>query len=124
MDLVGCVSRDATGAWAESLVSGDVAGQPLRLPGLLGASARFIPDGALVAAGGFDDGVLRLDALTGDTIVGYVYGGILATQGNNGSTDATGRILEVHVSPRRSAALPVPAGVTSELKLVPIRKSP
>jgi hypothetical protein len=91
---------------------------PLRLPGLLGTASRFIPaEGAP-----FDGGVLDLDAIRAETLVGYVYGGIEATQGSGGRSQASGRILAIWISPRPSAALAVPPPPLS--KILPSPQGP
>lgn len=53
---------------------------PVEMPGLMGASAEFI---ALNSIPHYNNGVLRLDDLAGDTtLVGYIYGGISSTAAN------------------------------------------
>ena len=67
------ITRDAKGMLSEYKL-------PVDMPGYLGASAEFIP-----AAGAprYDNGVIKLDQLSSDSIlVGYVYGGIESTAAN------------------------------------------
>ncbi|MDG3008288.1 hypothetical protein [Paludisphaera mucosa] len=106
VDHVSCVTRRADGSFSETLVCRGVSAPPapLRLPGLLGAGARFVPaDPSLFA---FD--ALQLDRLRGNVVVGHIYGGISASTGNGGTTRASDRIFEVVVGPRPSSASPVP----------------
>ena len=41
------------------------------------------------------DGVVQLDAMTSQTLVGYLYGGILAQAPNKGTTDASNNVYAV-----------------------------
>ena len=86
---------------------------PLKLPGLLGTAARFLPLQTGSASAPFDRGMLELDKLQTDLTVGFIYGGIAAVRGNNGPTTASSRILEVHLSPQPSAAIAVPTVVST-----------
>lgn len=89
--------------------------QPITLPALLGADAQFIPSAALASAGQvYENGVIKLSALTGTTLVGHLYGGIESFVPYSGlakqdpSTVASARIFEVYVSPGSSPVLPMP----------------
>ncbi len=67
------VTRDAQGMLSEYKL-------PVEMPGYLGASAEFIP---VAGAPRYDNGVIKLDQLSSDSIlVGYVYGGIESTAAN------------------------------------------
>jgi hypothetical protein len=67
------VTRDREGRMAEYKL-------PAEMPGYLGASAEFIPEGNISR---YDNGVNKLDRLTDDsTLVGYIYGGIESTAPN------------------------------------------
>ncbi len=74
---------------------------PVEMPGLLGASAEFI---ALDSVPHYDNGVLKLDDIAGDTaMVGYIYGGISSTAPNiffinNGTQSAaSNEVLKVYI---------------------------
>lgn len=67
------VTRDQHGRMAEYKL-------PLEMPQLLGASAAFIPADGIPM---FENGVIKLDALTTDAMmVGYIYGGIKSSAAN------------------------------------------
>jgi len=91
--------------------------QPNALPGLLGAEAQFLHSLTLTTGAGgqlFDNGVINLPALTGRTLVGYVYGGIesfgpYSTFGTPPpGSQATGRFFQVYVTPGPTTVLPMP----------------
>ncbi len=112
VDHIGCITRRADGTSTEFLVCAGGANStpsPLRLPALLGTSSRFIP--AALDARTFHDGVLDVETLRADTVVGHILGGIAATKANGGTSDASNRIFEIHVSPVPSTAIPVPSSV-------------
>jgi hypothetical protein len=75
---------------------------PISMPGLLGASAEFIPH---KDAPYLDHHILDMDAISGRTLVGYIYGGIESDAPNiffvNDGTQsrATNRCFAVFVSP-------------------------
>jgi hypothetical protein len=80
IDEVACIRRDPDGTSQEFLLL-QPSGDPLRLPALLGANARFIKNASLAA---FDGELLELDQLAvGTTLIGHIYGGIRANQPNN-----------------------------------------
>jgi hypothetical protein len=86
------VSRDSSGAMTEYKL-------PVEMPGLLGASAEFIPNEQLPR---YPNGVFKLDSLTQDTtLMGYIYGGISSSapnifwQNNGTQSTATDEILKV-----------------------------
>ncbi len=61
-----------------------------------GASAEFfVADGIETLAGG----IINLDALTSETVLGYVFGGIASNQPNFGTTVASSLIFEVRYMP-------------------------
>jgi hypothetical protein len=118
VDHISCITRSAAGAsreWLACQAGSGASPVPLRLPGLLGAVARFVP----AKGAPFDGGVLDLDAIRAETLVGYVYGGIAATRGSGGPSSASGRILEVRICPGPSPALAVPATVQSSPQGLP-----
>jgi hypothetical protein len=48
----------------------------------------------------YDDGeTIRMDLLTGPTVLGYVYGGIFSTSGNFGRTGASNTVFEIIYTP-------------------------
>lgn len=65
-------------------------------PFLFGAEAEFFPADGIAE---FSNGMLDLDSLTATTVVGYIYGGIIAQQPNFGSTGASNIIFEVVYTP-------------------------
>ena len=69
---------------------------PNQLPGLLGAAAQYIP---AKGAPTYANGVIKLDQIHGPTTVGYMYGGILAQQANDGPSTAAGEIYKVVLVP-------------------------
>jgi hypothetical protein len=73
-------------------------------PFLFGAEANFIPSPVIPT---YDNGMLNLDSLTQPTVIGYVYGGIIASQANFGATGASNYIFAVTYSPA-VAPTPVP----------------
>lgn len=72
---------------------------PVQLPGLMGAEAQWMPTSS---APQYPNGVIKLRAIRRPTTVGYMYGGILAQQANNGNSTASGEVLKVTLVPRRS----------------------
>jgi hypothetical protein len=87
--------------------------QPAPLPGLLGAEMQFLRSSKLATAY-FDNGVLKLAALSGRTLVGHVYGGIqsggpYSTYGTPPpGTQASARLFEVYVTPGAASVIPMP----------------
>ena len=65
-------------------------------PLLLGAESQFFPAAELPFLEG---GVIDLDALTGETLLGYIFGGIAAEQPNFGDSVASNLIFEVTYAP-------------------------
>ena len=124
VDSVSTIARGPNDSYSQFI-------QPFTLPGLLGSDAQFLPSGALSSAGQlYENGVIKLAALTGPTVVGHLYGGIesfapysgLATQ--SPSTVASGRIFEVHVSPGTSGVLPMPPLPTQPTPYSPTTSNP
>jgi hypothetical protein len=74
-------------------------------PFLFGAEANFIPSPVIPA---YDNGMLNLDSLTQPTVIGYIFGGIIAAQANYGATGASNYIFTVTYSPVTAPA-PTPA---------------
>ncbi len=65
-------------------------------PFLLGAETQFFLADGIVA---YANGVIDLDALTGRTLIGYLYGGIAAIQPNNGATYGSNALMPVWINP-------------------------
>lgn len=88
---VSRVTRTSDGLLSESILG-------LEMPGLLGASAEFIPVEGIPEAG---LGIVDLGALPGEPVlVGHIFGGIESTQPNifmqpTGSSDACNRVFRV-----------------------------
>jgi hypothetical protein len=74
---------------------------PVQLPGLLGAGAQFLMSPLAPHA---SNGVTKLDAIRRPTAVGYMYGGILAQQPNNGNSTSSAEIFKVTLVPRMAAS--------------------
>jgi hypothetical protein len=73
----------------------------VQLPAHLGAEAQFMPS---ASAPSYCNGVIKLDAIHHATTIGYMYGGILAQQANNGSSTASSEIFKVTLVPRKPAS--------------------
>jgi hypothetical protein len=74
------LTRTTEGVYEEALM-------PVEMPGLKGAGAEFFVNSTLPIS---NNGVVRLDQISGDTIdVGFIYGGILSGQLNPFSTNQT-----------------------------------
>ncbi len=73
----------------------DVIDESTGNPLLFGAGAEFLrnPNLALV------DGAINLDALTTETMLGWVFGGIAAQQANDGATAGSNELFEVWYTP-------------------------
>jgi len=96
------VTRSADGIMAEYKL-------PVEMPALLGSGAEFIPLQGLPA---YDNGVIKLDELSADTmLVGYIYGGIASTARNvfwtNTGTEssASSQIFKVFMARNPSSAV-------------------
>ncbi len=70
-------------------------------PFLFGAEADFFP---LPGIANFNNGVLNLDSITTPTVIGYIFGGIIAERPNNGPTAASNYVFAVTLTP-----IPTPA---------------
>ncbi|HVU38660.1 MAG TPA: hypothetical protein VHC95_10010, partial [Opitutales bacterium] len=109
------VTRDATGNFAQYLLSAN-AGFPSNLTWsngtangtlLFGAGADFLPASGLPM---LDNGMIDLQSLTGNTLLGYIYGGIVSQVGDTSDpatqTTASSYIFDVYYTP---SAIPEPA---------------
>src|SRR5690606_27136036 len=108
IDEVAVTTRAADGTTAEVLL-------PLRMPGFLGTNAAFIPADGVART---QTGVVLLEELNGRTLVGYIHGGIEATDRHPGvlgigASVASARLFEVYLQPlgplSKDAAAPAPA---------------
>jgi hypothetical protein len=95
IDEVTTLTRAADGTSSEAI-------WPFRMPApfgsalttFLGANMVFLPNETLTY---YDNGVLKLDAITGRTLVGHLYGGILAFGRNFAGSMANNNVYEVYV---------------------------
>jgi hypothetical protein len=69
-----------------------------------GANAEFFPNPAVPR---LDHSVFDLAAITEPTVIGHIFGGLVADAGNRGNTGSSGRIFEVTLTP----ILPPEAGL-------------
>jgi hypothetical protein len=96
------VNVDGDGNYTQDLIGEfpvllDLQGKRMRF----GAGAEFFPADGIPM---YDNGVIKLDALSGPTVLGYIYGGIFAnaphTQGVSGAVSgASNEIFEVLYTP-------------------------
>jgi hypothetical protein len=94
VDEVSLVTRSNSGSFTETLY-------PQRMPDLLGTNAKFIIDPNIPQ---YDNHVIKFRNLNARTFVGYIFGGIKASDPNPGttgmgSTTASDVILKVYVRP-------------------------
>src|SRR5690606_21369881 len=94
IDEVSLVTRNNAGNFTETLY-------PQRMPGLLGTNAKFVIDPNIPQ---YDNHVIKFRNLNARTFVGYIFGGIKASDPNPGttgmgSTTASDVILKVYVRP-------------------------
>ncbi len=95
IDEVTTLTRAADGTSSEAI-------WPFRMPApfgsslttFLGANMVFLPNETLTY---YDNGVLKLDAITGRTLVGHLYGGILAFGRNFAGSMANNNVYEVYI---------------------------
>jgi hypothetical protein len=93
VDSLSVMSHYADSSWSEFVRS-------VPLSGFMGADAKFLPRPGLASK----DGVIYLDGLKQKTLVGYVYGGILADQPEAGGATgnhsrASNALYEVWLDP-------------------------
>jgi hypothetical protein len=95
---VTAVVVDANGNYQQVLLDEefpviiDDAGKRMRF----GTNGEFFPVSGLPT---YDNGVLKLDELSGETRLGYIFGGLMADAGNNGRTAASNFLFEVVLTP-------------------------
>jgi hypothetical protein len=108
------VVRSDDGHYSQHLLSEDFplltdpSGKVLRF----GTNAEFFAAPGLTA---FANGVLDLDAITEPTTIGYLYGGIVADNGNGGKTAASDLVFEVKLYPTPEPSAAVLAGLAGLL---------
>lgn len=68
-----------------------------KMPALLGTNARFIINPDIPK---FDNGVIKLNEISGKTFIGYVFGGIRAFLPNNTPSFPSEYILKVYITPK------------------------
>ena len=91
------VIHNSSGVWSEF-----VGTEPL--PGLMGANAMFIPNPSVTSVAASPNGVILLNKLQGKTLVGWIFGGILANTPETGNSktpppQASNALYEVWVTP-------------------------
>lgn len=69
-----------------------------------GANAEFVPAPGLPK---LHPKVVDLAAIRSPTVIGYIFGGIVADAGNGGRTGASGRVFEVVLTPTTTAPVPL-----------------
>ncbi len=89
---------------------------PLEMPGLLGTNAKLIPVQNIPR---FGNGVVNLRALTGRTLVGYIFGGIRAQQPNNGVSTANDTIYRVYLTPNYNISVPEQSSAFNYINIYP-----
>lgn len=97
INSITSLTYNPDGSWSEYI-------RRAPMSGLMGSETKFVPLASVSAAG---NGIIYLDAIQGNTMVGYLYGGILASQSkaqdasDAGSkyTQASNALYEVWVSP-------------------------
>ena len=95
---ITAVFRDASGTYQQQYITDfpdvyDGNGKLL----YFGANARFFPAKNVPV---LTDGVINLDSLSTETVIGYMFGGIAADQPNFGTTVASSIIFEVTYAPK------------------------
>jgi hypothetical protein len=110
VNTVSAVTRSAGNVLTENIL-------PIEMPGLLGTNAHFIP-----VAHVHRDGIVKLDDITDNTLVGYIIGGISSPEPNLSLTDpsmssASNRVFEVWINPN-------PDHVSSDANSIALTVSP
>lgn len=94
INSITAMTHYANGSWSEFV-------RRAPMDSLMGGDARFISNPTVAHA---DDGVIYLDRLKKDTLVGYIFGGIISDVGETGGdsqkfTRSSNALYEVHVNP-------------------------
>jgi hypothetical protein len=79
-----------------------------------GTNAEFFPASGMPM---LHPKVIDLAAIRGDTVIGHIFGGIVADAGNGGNTGASGRVFEVVLTPAAAAPVPVIASHGADVTL-------
>ena len=75
-----------------------------------GTNAEFFPSPGVPS---LHPKVIDLAGIRGETVIGHIFGGIVADAGNGGNTGASGRVFEVVLTPLATAPVPnISAGAT------------
>ena len=69
-----------------------------------GANAEFFPAGGIPM---LHPKVIDLTAIRSKTVIGHIFGGIIADAGNRGNTAASGRVFEIVLTPATVAPVPL-----------------
>ncbi len=96
---ITAVVRDSSGSYSQTYL-GEFPTIPNpangNAPFLFGAESDFFPRPGIK---NFGNGILNIDAISGSTTVGFIYGGIIADQPNDGTTAASNKIFAVTIQP-------------------------
>lgn len=87
---------------------------PTIMPGLLGTNAKFILNPLIPH---FDNGVIKLNEISGSTFAGYIFGGIKAFLPNNTPSIPSDIILKIYIDPKTIGIQPVNSIVPSQFNL-------
>lgn len=96
IDQVSCVAQNDDTFLEYLMIKPETQDTPVTLPARMGAEAHYV---SALSGDLIDRGVIRLDLLSGRTLVGRIFGGIVAEEANGGPTDATDAIIEVWITP-------------------------
>jgi hypothetical protein len=80
-----------------------------------GANAEFFPASGVPM---LHPKVIDLAAIRGETVIGHIFGGIVADAGNGGNTGASGRVFEVRLTPAANAPVPTIAPAGTDVALI------
>jgi hypothetical protein len=104
LDDIATLSVASNGTTTETVL-------PVGMPGYFGTNAQFFLSHSLPT---WSNGVIRLEALTGRTLVGHIHGGITTDRPNPGWTagpsEASDRVFAVYVTPQPVGTEDGPAG--------------
>ena len=111
---ISLVTRSADGSMQEFKLG--------EMPGLLGSGATFLPAPGLPV---FNDGILKLDELPDEQVIGYIFGGIESTLPNilfidNGTlSDASGKVFKVTLQKQTTNVVEISGEQYFGLRLFP-----
>lgn len=94
---------------------------PVKMPLLLGSNSHFIP---LTTISKYDNGIIKLNTISGRTLVGYIVGGIISPEANISATDpsiseASNRVFEVYIDNMPDAVDEIKVSEPVSMKLFP-----